>query len=33
MMLCFTVNVDYEEYSEFSWCCFNELGDGLLLQG
>ncbi|MGM0318808.1 MULTISPECIES: hypothetical protein [unclassified Enterococcus] len=33
IMLCFTVNVDYEEYSEFSWCCFNELGGGLLLQG
>lgn len=33
MMLCFTVNIDYEEYSEFAWCCFSEVGGGLLLQG
>ncbi len=33
IMLCFTVNVDYEEYSEFTWCCFKEVGGGLLLRG
>lgn len=33
VMLCFTVNIDFEDYSEFTWCCFNEVGGGLLLQG